>query len=392
MNMENGERILSWTAAREDNQGNYALQRIQCTASKNRLQWLFQNFFAQPGAEETPISISFGGITPLVPRTWSNHVIRFNADTGLLEYLVNGEPEAITYATSSGRESGQRYHAVAGREGALVLGGRFMGMMDEFRIYGSFIDAPVIRKYHQSGGRAETRVIDLGEYNSSVLRIDVSGGRSAYSGGRVQNEYAGTGPFHFADDSALQFFIRAGDNPYQWAETPVYDASGGQFSSFEAVLDNPEWRPFTPGTELSGIRGRYAQIAVMFYPSSNSETTPYLDRMTITYLPDEPPLPPTQLTAIARDGAVDLAWRASLDADVAGYLIYYGVFSGQYFGEGAILGDSPINVGKRTSVHIDGLQNGTLYYFVVAAYDRFTPLHLGNFSREVSARPLRTGQ
>jgi hypothetical protein len=392
MNMENGELILSWTAAREDSPGNYALQRIQCTASKNRFQWLFQNFFAPPGAEETPVSISLTGITPLVPRTWSNHVIRFNADTGLLEYLVNGVPEAITYATSSGRESGQLYQAVAGKEGTLMLGGRFIGMMDEFRIYGSFIDDPILRKYHQAGGRAETRVLDMGEYNSSVLRIDVNGGRITYSGEQVLNEYAGTWPFHFTDGSTLQFFIRASDNPYQWTETPVQGTNDWRLLSFDEVLNNPEWRTFTPGTELSGIRGRFAQIAVMFYPGNNNETTPYLDQLTITYQPDEPPQAPTMLSAIARDSAVDLSWRASFDADVAGYLVYYGGASGQYFGKGALLGDSPINVGKRTSVHIDGLQNGTLYYFVVVAYDRLTPLHLGTFSREVSARPLRTGQ
>jgi hypothetical protein len=392
MNMENGELIVSWTAAREDSPGNYALQRIQCIASKNRLQWLFQNFFAPPEAEELPVSISFTGITPLVPRTWSHHVIRFNADTGLLEYLVNGVPEAITYTTSSGRESSQLYHAVAGREGMLILGGRFIGMMDEFRIYSSFIDDPILRKYHQNGGRAETRVLDLGEYNSSVLKIDVNGGRITYSGEQVLNEYAGTWPFHFTDGSTLQFFIRASDNPYQWTETPVPDTNDWRLLSFDQVINNPEWRAFTPGTGLSGIQGRFVQVAVMFYPGNSNETTPYLDRLTITYQPDEPPLAPTMLTAIARDSAIDLSWRASFDADVTGYLVYYGEASEQYFGKGALLGDSPINVGKRTSVHIDGLQNGTLYYFVVVAYDRFIPLHLGTFSREVSARPLRMGQ
>jgi hypothetical protein len=392
MNMENGELIVSWTAARENSDGNYALQQILCTASKNRLQWLFQNFFTPPGDEERPVSISFTGITPLVPRTWSSHVIRFNADTGLLEYVVNGEPEAIAYASSSGREGGLLYHAVAGREGALILGGRFIGMLDEFRIYSSFIDDPIIRKYHRSGGRAETRILDLGEYNSSILRVDVNGGRIAHSGERIQNEYAGTWPFRFADGPTLQFFIRAADNPYQWSETPEQDADDWRFFSFDEVLNNPEWRAFTPGAELSGIRGRFAQIAVMFYPGGGNETAPYLDRIAVTYLPDDPPLAPALLTAIARDNAVDLSWRPNFDADTAGYLVYYGEESGQYFGEGAVLGKSPINVGKRTSVHIDGLQNGILYYFAVVAYDRFEPLHLGAFSREVSARPFRTGQ
>jgi hypothetical protein len=95
------------------------------------------------------------------------------------------------------------------------------------------------------------------------------------------------------------------------------------------------------------------------------------------------------VTAIARDGAVDIVWRSSPDPDVSGYLVYFGTSSRNYFGESTIRGVSPINVGKQTSVRIDGLKNGTLYYFAVAAYDRMNPANAGVFSREVSARPLR---
>jgi hypothetical protein len=87
---------------------------------------------------------------------------------------------------------------------------------------------------------------------------------------------------------------------------------------------------------------------------------------------------------------VDLSWRASPDADLSGYLVYFGVASGEYFGESALLGVSPLDAGKRTFLRIDGLKNGTLYYFTVAGYDRNSPANAGEFSREVSARPLRT--
>ena len=55
--------------------------------------------------------------------------------------------------------------------------------------------------------------------------------------------------------------------------------------------------------------------------------------------------------------------------------------------------NSPLDVGDHTSVRIDGLNNGTLYYFAVAAYNK--PEHTlapepGEFSREVAARPLRS--
>jgi hypothetical protein len=89
----------------------------------------------------------------------------------------------------------------------------------------------------------------------------------------------------------------------------------------------------------------------------------------------------------ARDGAVDLSWRPSPDSDVAGYLVYYGQSSGEYLGDDAILGASPINAGRRTSIRIDGLENGRLYFFALAAYDN--AMHIGEFSQERAARPLR---
>jgi hypothetical protein len=368
MNMENGEHILSWTASNRNVQGGFTIQRIQCTASRNRLQWSFANFFASH-AQDLQFTVSLEGATPLVPRTWSHHLIRFNSDTGLLEYLVNGQPEGITYASAGGREGGQVYYPLIGNGGSFLLGGRFMGMMDEFKIYNRFLDAPGIRKYPSEGGRIETRSMDLRELNSTILKVEVAGGKTSNSRGIIQNDYTGNGNFHFSDNATIQFFIRASDSPYSW--------------------NGVEWQSFVPGTELSGIRGRFVQLAATFYPSGDGETTPYLDEIRITYLPDEPPRPPSLITAIARDGSVDLSWKHSSDMDVTGYLVYYGTSKGDYFGEGALLGSSPINVGKRNALHIDGLKNGTLYYFAVAAYDRLEPLHIGLFSQEVTARPLK---
>jgi hypothetical protein len=91
---------------------------------------------------------------------------------------------------------------------------------------------------------------------------------------------------------------------------------------------------------------------------------------------------------MARDGAVELSWKPSPDMDTAGYLVYYGNARGEYFGKDAILGVSPLDAGNRTRLRIEGLDNGVLYYFAVAAYDRALPYHMGEFSREVSARPL----
>jgi len=373
LNMENGEEVLLWTSAMPTAAAspNYTLQRILCVAARNRLQWSFLNFFVSPdGASNIDISVS--GVSPVVPRNWSHHLIRFDSSTGLVEYLVNGNSESIVYATSTGREGGEVFSPVTGRGGNFILGSGFSGMMDEFRIYGGYIPTATVRKYSLTGGRIETRAIDLGAGSNGVQTVEASGGRTSILDAKISVEYRQNGRFRFSDDSEMNFFIRASDNPYRW--------------------DDP-WVSVIPGSDIGeNVKGRYVQLAVDFYPSSNGEASPYLEELRITYLPDDPPLPPAQLTAVAMDGAVQLRWRSSPNLNTQGYLVYYGTSGDDYFGDDAALGASPINVGNRTTVNISGLKNGTLYYFRVAAYSHVNPetlrFHAGEFSREVRARPL----
>ncbi|MDR1618098.1 MAG: fibronectin type III domain-containing protein [Treponema sp.] len=385
-NMENGERILSWVAVTPGGQaagdagsslpGEPVYQFIRCTAARNRLRWDFDGFFTSPsGTRRLDLRLDGGG--PLVPKTWSHHLIRFDADTGLLEYLVNGKAEVIEYASPTGGEGGEVYTPLVGEGGSFVLGGQFKGLMDEFALWKGR-EEPRLSRYAPEGGRLVTSVVDMGEGNSGVLRIDASGGSASVSGGNVTGEYAVKGSFRFDDDSELRFFLRTADSPYRWREA--------------------DWRPVTPGADLPDIfRGRYAQLAVDFYPSGDGEASPYLEEVRLVYRPDEPPLPPPRISAAAGDGAVQLDWRPGPDTDIQGYLVYYGTVKGEYFGEDAIQGSSPIDAGTRTALRIEGLKNGVLYYFAVAAYDRKGagnegPYHAGEFSREVSARPLRMAE
>ncbi|MDR2784735.1 MAG: hypothetical protein LBB83_02355 [Treponema sp.] len=387
-NMENGEQILFWSSTRLTAGGSHVVQRIQAAVSRNRLRWIFQDFFTD-SRDQNRLPLSFNGITPLTPRTWSHHLIRFDSNTGFLEYLVDGQTESAIYATLSGREGGEVFTPVTGQGSRLILGNRFAGMMDEFRLYGSFAGDPPLQKYPRGGGRLETRFLDLGDGNNEILRIEARGGRVSYPAGKTTDGReraitavpAGDRAFSFPDDSAIRFFARTSETPF-----PRTDGSrtSGSMNPGETA-----WIPFEPGTELKNVRGRYLQLAAKFYPSGNGETTPYLEDMRIVYIPDNPPRPPSIITALPRNGAVELSWNNSADRDTEGYLIYYGTSRGDFFGEDAILGVSPIDVGRRNSVRIEGLSNGVLYYFAVSAYDKKNPLHVGEFSREVSARPLR---
>ena len=370
---ENGEQIFSWTSSLPSaGETGYTVQNIRCIAEKNRFNWSFINFFTSPGGGEY-LNIELTGDTPVVPKTWSHHLIRFDSHTGMIEYALDGMTQAIKYTTVSGHEGGDVFTPFTGQRGAFSLGSNFTGLMDEFRIYSACINQPPLQKFPHSG-RIETHPIDLGQGNSEIQAVAVRGGRTSLRTANGSIEFRENGRFRFSDDSEMNFFIRTSENPYRW--------------------DNSPWLPFTPGTELPPVvRGRYVQVAVDFYPSRDGEWSPYLEEIRLIYSPREAPLAPSSVVAVASDGGVQLRWKSSPDMETEGYLVYYGTRKGEYFGEDAILGVSPVNAGKQNSIFIDGLKNGVLYYFSVAAYkyrDFRNPavLHIGDFSREVTARPL----
>ena len=378
--IENGAQILSWTSFRPNGQGDYVFQRMECVVIRNRTQWTFADFFSCPGGNEYR-NLTLTG-PPLIPRTWSHHLIRFDADIGILEYWVDGKLEAVEFVTSTGREGGEVYTPIIGENGSFTLGANFSGMMDVLRVHRNFVEIPVLTKLPAQGGRVESRTLDLGRANSRLLRIEAFGGRTTNVAGRVSNEYVGNRTLSFPDHSALNFFVRFSNELFLWDDSP--------------------WIPVRTGADLpNNLRGRFIQIAADFYPSADGQTSPYLSELRVIYHAAEPPRPPTRLSAVARDGAVELSWWPSPSREIGGYLVFFGTSPGEYFGNNVIIDNvvqnSPIDVGNRTSVRIEGLTNGTLYFFAVAAYNRSDGPHMvlpeaGEFSREIAARPLRMAE
>jgi hypothetical protein len=63
----------------------------------------------------------------------------------------------------------------------------------------------------------------------------------------------------------------------------------------------------------------------------------------------------------AMAASVNLAWDPNTEPELAGYKIYWGTSSGNY--------TSSKDVGKTTTTTIDGVEEGTTYYFAATAYD-----------------------
>src|SRR5215813_5420867 len=78
---------------------------------------------------------------------------------------------------------------------------------------------------------------------------------------------------------------------------------------------------------------------------------------------------------VAHAADITLAWDPATDGITTGYIIQYGAASQSY--------SQQVDVGGVTSYTLHGLSDGTIYYFVVRAYDAAG--HLSGPSNEVQA-------
>lgn len=343
------EVILSWTGSRLYDSG-ILNQSIRCTLSGRKIKWEFKNFFLPPSGGE--YDAEFTGITPLLPRKWHCHMIRFNSTTGLLEYFVDGLPEAVLYTTEEYREGGSVCLPFIGDllPGELKIGEYFTGLIDEFSITGEYVDEPVRARYSGKKGNGLTRVFDTKHTGSFLKQIS-----AVYSK---------------PEETEIYFYYRTADILHLWNDL------------------GSEWIQFQPGERFdSNPRGRYIQVLVELFPDGARTSSPSLSSITIVYEPDLPPPPPPDVIAIPGNRKVILRWKSVNYQDVAGYEIYYGERPGYYHGRESVQGNSPINAGNVTEFKITGLENGKIYYFTVIAYDDSPIPHKSMFSKEVHARP-----
>ena len=379
-NADNGEVIPLWQSLRKLPSGVLP-QQLSCVVSGGRLLWSFSGFFCRPGGAkpaEADSRIELRGRNALVPRAWSHHLLRFDGDTGLLEYLVNGRPEATAYATASGHEGGTVFEPAIGATAPLKFCPEYSGLADELRISRRFVEDPKLRPFGSDPSLVVSPVADLHYGNSRLVAVDA--------------EYKAPGT------SSVEFAYRIADS---WAAWRSGDAS---------------WTPLRPGERLpETAKGRYVQVKAELYPDGTGKISPALSSITLRYEPDPPPPAPARLVAYPKDGAVELHWTRVPEADLAGYLVYYGERPGEYFGAGADQGPSPIDAGNTTTLTLTGIPNGRLLYFVVAAYDsgpdpdagipgadsgmpstaqdlKRAESRAGEFSPETAARPSRTAR
>ncbi|MFW5729900.1 MAG: fibronectin type III domain-containing protein, partial [Spirochaetota bacterium] len=341
-----GQVLLSWSGVL----GEVAAGRPQSVLAEirgRRVMWVFENLFQ--GADRSPFTLELEGRDLLVPRRWQHHLLRYRADIGLIEYLVDGRVQDVAHATSTGNEEGDVFIPVIGSRSprSIRVAPRFDGFIDELRISRRFVEDPNLTPETPAPGHVVLGPLDMGQDGSEL--------------------HAVTADVHEPGRSDVRLFYRVTSSD---------------------LVGRGEWQRFDEAIELMPpAKGRYVWLRLELYPGEPGDPSPQVRRLTVSYTPNEPPPPPRGVEVGSRDGGVSLSWNPVRGDDVQGYRVYYGRRSGEYLGTEANRGPSPIDVGDTTSVTIEGLENGLLYYFAVAAYDE--SVGSLNYSREVVARPQR---
>ncbi len=347
---ESGETVLSWRSSL-NNKGYSQYQMISASFFNNHLQWKFTNIFTEYKDSE----IVLNGLTNIIPRKWSRHTLTFDEESGLIEYCVDGRTEALRYITKTEHENGTVCYPVLGVKAKLDICPEYAGKIDNFRIdrNANLKDSKSLyatgnEKYKIDGGKLKTNPVMIS--HSAVLNsIEASTAVPA--------------------QTEVRFYVRSGDNCYGWNE------------------NFPAWKEVVPGEKITGVSGLYFQLAVELFPDGGGNKTPSVSEVKLNYTEQDDPLPPFSITATPGNGCVTLAWSHSVDDSAGGYKVYYGNRPGEYFGSVAIEGSSPINVGNTTAITLNGLKNGTIYYFAVSAYSKIDNRINGSLSKEVFARP-----
>lgn len=347
----NGETIFTWRSSKNVG-GRPLVQLITSSFTANHIEWNFTNIFFD---NETSREVKLISNETILPDEWSHHSLIYDDETGLLEYFINGRTEAILYVTKNNREGSTILSAEIGVPANIELAPFFTGCIDDFRILRS-VSQPN-RNYYMydtAGGRFESEPIATTGIGSKMTSISAV----------IQQP----------PQTDVQFYVRAGENMFDW------------------TADYPVWTPVKLDSEIRNINGRYFQIAADLYTDGLGSTTPSITEIIVHYQEKRLPVPPYSVFAQGTEGAVELNWVPTADGSAKGYMVYYGETPGEYLGQIAVEGFSPINVKQQTSIRITGLENGKIYYFAVAAYGDLDADSIGALSHEVYARPSRNLQ
>ena len=357
--VENGEIIFDWETSKIQ-KNDLIYQKINASFDKGKLVWSLSNIFNNYISNDGMPEIILQGKYSVIPDKWSYHVLSFDCETGLLEYIVDGVTQDLMYITSSGNEEGEVYLLVLGTPANVDFCSQYTGKIDDIRILRRPYMVADFQSAENAGKIGRVQYVPTGgKFISKPIIV---------STGSVLRSL--NAEVNVPSQTEICFYVRSGENFYGWSE------------------NYPEWKPVINEEQITGVSGLYFQVMAELLPDGNGETTPSITKISLDFEELPEPLPPFVVKAIAGNSSVTLSWNYSVDDTAGGYYLYYGTRPGEYLGRIAIEGASPINVGNVSSYTVTGLENGRIYYFALAAYSAYNSNVIGELSKEVFARPL----
>lgn len=361
----NGETVISMVAPAIEY--NDKITGFKLFFKDNRLTWSFLNLFSDSKGNFKKISIMELKSLPIYE--WHHHLLYYNADKGVMTLYIDGKESAIKWVTDNGEENGTILNGKlpGSLTVPLTIGGSFVGYMDEFMIYKG--EANIKNGKYRTRGEV---VSDILQFKSKVVNIAKIKWDSIESNGTAVRVMYRISDNYFLPDGGMGG-MNSNDLNSSYRENSI------------KLKNEPEWKMAKNGGIIRE-KGRYFQWKAILYGTSNIYT-PILKNLHLFYEEDLPPSKPILLSVIPGNGTVTLKWVANKEDDIAGYRLYYGNDSHNYFGKGVNLGNSPITLGNIISVKLKGLVNEKVYFFSITAIDKSGQESV--FSKELVTRPSK---
>jgi len=325
--------IFSWKGVNKVS-SNFISQKIKFYFSERKAVWLFENFFMPSDFSLNNIKLT--SKKKILPDVWNHFLIRYKSETGIIEFLINGQPEDIKYSTKTEKEDIVIYPPYVGNysKNEIFIGEKFSGFLDELRISEQFIENPNLNKYKDSGSFISP-VIDINKEEIIFYKFNTVDIKD--------------------NESEIFYSYRVSDEPFLMDNSKI---------SWENSLNIK--------TELPG---RYIQFKGELFSNGNNSITPQFNNIEILWN-NFPQLPsPIYLDSESTNTTIELFWTPVKHFNVDGYLLYIGESSGIY--------NNVIDVGNVTSFIVENLTNKHIYYFSLRSYNKNS---VSNFSNEIYNR------
>lgn len=275
----------------------------------------FQNLFRDNKNQERSLTLS--GRKRIKTGEWQHFILSFEASTGRITLLVDGEEEATVYGADSAGVWTMAFHPLD--RSPIFIGSSYAGLMDEVALSNESVP------FGTSRPDLDSRYSPVGYRSSSGYFYTKTGSVISPVVRPSKGEHSGKGSISFQtmapDGTAVDTWVRFSRNPFE-KETPE---------------DDLPWN-YLKGDRLEIPSFAYLQWKASLHSDPNGEKSPTIRSVKIHFEENQavsPPGTPEWVRDLSGTDFLTIQWNESTDQRVrrsGNYRIYYGVRPGVYDG------------------------------------------------------------